>query len=248
MSGEKGILFSELPKYDFSGCDFAIELGGDGTMLAVARHLAKYGVPLVGVNMGRVGFLSSVEKEDAYAAVDRLFTGDFEIQERLVLSAALQRDGKQLMECTAFNEIVVSSGINSRAVTLDLFLQQEHINSYNTDGIIVATPTGSTGYSLSAGGPIVMEALDIMLITPICPHTFFSRPIVVSPDSQVEIINRSPSHSATLTADGQFRFTLTKDDVITISRAKHKARIVRFAGDSYFERIKNKLYVESVLD
>lgn len=243
VSGDSAIPLSALGEYDYSGCDFAVALGGDGTMLAVARYLSTFQVPLAAVNMGKVGFLSTIEPGDAFTAADRMLAGDYEIQERLMLAATLKRAGRQLVDCMAFNEVVVSSGINCRAVMLDLFLDQEHINLYHADGIIVSTPTGSTGYSLSAGGPIVMEELDTALITPICPHSFFSRPIVASADSEVKIINRNSSHTATLTADGQFRFTLAKDDVITITRHKTKARIIHFSGDSYFDRIKRKLYI-----
>jgi len=242
LLGGRGIMLRDLNHYDYGDCDFVVELGGDGTMLAVARQLASYRVPLLAVNMGRVGFLSNVEPDGVIPALDRLFAGDYLVQERLMLHAVLLREEKVVTEYTAFNEVAVS-GINSRAVTLDVFLDREHINSYNADGVIVATPTGSTGYSLSAGGPIVMETLDTMLLTPVCPHTFFSRPIVASAASEVEIINRSPSHAAMLTADGQSQFMLEKEDVIHICQAPHKARIIHFTEDSYFERIKRKLYI-----
>lgn len=241
--GAPGFLVTELNRHDLRSCTAVICLGGDGTLLAAVRQLAPLGVPLFGVNMGRVGFLSAVEKDGAFAAVDRLLAGDYCIQERMMLNCRLKRNGQVITECSAFNDIVVSSGINSRAVTLDLSIDCERITSYNADGIIVATPTGSTGYSLSAGGPIVVEDMDIMLITPVCPHSFFSRSIVASALSEVEIINGSASQAASLTADGQFRFALEKEDEIAISAAAYKARIIRFAGGSgYFERIKNKLY------
>lgn len=241
--GADGIPLTDIHNCDFTGCDACVTLGGDGTLLATTRRVAEFGVPLFGVNMGQVGFLSSVEKDRAFDALDCLLEGKYTIQERLMLVATLHRDGKILTTCSAFNDIVVSSGINSRAVTLDLSIDGEAINSYNADGIIMSTPTGSTGYSLSAGGPIVMEGLDVTLITPVCPHSFFSRPILASADSQVEIINRSEAMAASLTADGQFRFTLERDDVITVSRAPHRARMIRFNGDSYFQRIKRKLFV-----
>ena len=241
--GEYGIPLTSIHNCDFSGCDVCISLGGDGTLLATTRRVAEFGVPLFGVNMGQVGFLSAVEKEKAFDALDNLLAGNYTIQERLMLTAELYRNSTMMTSCSAFNDIVVSSGINSRAVTLDLSIDGEPINSYNADGIIMSTPTGSTGYSLSAGGPIVMEDLDITLITPVCPHSFFSRPIVASAASKVEIINRSEASAASLTADGQYRFTLERDDVITVSQASHRARMIRFNGDSYFQRIKRKLYV-----
>ena len=241
--GEIGVPLGNIHKCDFSGCDACVSLGGDGTLLATTRRVSVFGMPLFGVNMGQVGFLSAVEKERAFDALDSLLAGNYTIQERLMLTASLNRGGNVLTSCSAFNDIVVSSGINSRAVTLDLSIDGEAINSYNADGIIISTPTGSTGYSLSAGGPIVLEDLGVTLITPVCPHSFFSRPIVASAASRIEIINRSEASAASLTADGQHRFTLELDDVITVSQASYCARMIRFNGDSYFQRIKRKLYV-----
>lgn len=233
----------ELAGYQAEDGDIAVVLGGDGTMLAAARQLAGLGVPLFGVNMGRVGFLTAVESPVARDAVDRVLAGEYHIQERMLLAAAVRRNGQMMTSCVALNEMFVSSGVNSRAITLDLAIDGEAINSYNADGIIVSTPTGSTGYSLSAGGPIVMEDMDITLVTPVCPHTFFSRPIIAAADSEVEIINRSGSQAASLTADGQYRFTLEQDDEILISRAPYRVRLIHFGMGSYFERIKSKLYV-----
>lgn len=242
-NGEKGVPLTNIHNCDFSGCDACISLGGDGTLLATARRVAEFGVPVFGVNLGQVGFLSAVEKDRAFDALDDLLEGKYTLQERLMLLASLSRGGKRLTECSAFNDIVVSSGVNSRAVTLDLSIDAEAINSYNADGIIISTPTGSTGYSLSAGGPIVLEDLDVTLITPVCPHSFFSRPIVASASSLVEVVNRGQAGVASLTADGQFRFTLEPEDVISVSRAPYRARMIRFNGDSYFQRIKRKLFV-----
>ena len=243
IEGKPGINLDQVKDIDFSDCDAAISLGGDGTILAASRHLAQYKVPLFGINFGRVGFLSVVEKDYAFEAIDQVLSGKYDIQERLMLNAALERNGKVLATCNALNDIVVSSGVFSRAVTLDLSIDNEKINSYNADGIIVSTPTGSTGYSLSAGGPIILEALDVTVITPVCPHSFFSRPIVASADSKIKIINQGDNGISSLTADGQFRFMLEYNDTITISSSEDKARFIHFSGQSYFERIKTKLYV-----
>lgn len=238
-----GFMVTELEQHSFAGCDAVVVLGGDGTMLSVARAVAPYGIPLFGINMGRVGFLSSVERSDAFQAIDDLLCGNYTIEERLLLNAQLNRDGQTIKTCTAFNDIVVSGGDMFRAVPLDLYIDEEKINSYNADGIIVSTPTGSTGYSLSAGGPIVMGALDVMVITPVCPHTFFSRPIIASADSQVMITNQYDSNMVTLTADGQIWLKLVYKDEIIISQARDKVRLIHFGGDFYFDRIKSKLYV-----
>ena len=238
-----GFVVTELEQHSFVGCDAAVVLGGDGTMLSVARAVAPYGIPLFGINMGRVGFLSAVERSDAFQAIDDLLCGNYTIEERLLLNAQLNRDGQTVKTCTAFNDIVVSGGDMFRAVPLDLYIDEEKINSYNADGIIVSTPTGSTGYSLSAGGPIVMSALDVMVITPVCPHTFFSRPIIASANSKVMITNQYDSNMVTLTADGQIWLKLVYKDEIIISQDRDRVRLIHFGGDSYFDRIKRKLYV-----
>lgn len=242
-NGQNAFRICDLGRYQPSAGDIAVVLGGDGTMLAAARILARHLVPMFGVNMGRVGFLTAVESGGAVQALDWVLNGEYHIQERLLLSASVVRDGAEMARCIALNEIYVASGNQSRSVMLDLFIDGESIHSYHADGIIVATPTGSTGYSLSAGGPIVMEEMDVTLVTPVCPHTFFSRPILASADSKVEIINRSGLRAASLTADGQYRFTLEQDDHIFITRAPYRVRLIRFSADSYFERIRNKLYV-----
>ena len=239
--GESGVPLTSIHSCDFKGCDICISLGGDGTLLASGRRMAEFDVPLFGVNLGQVGFLSAVERDKAFDALDDLLAGRYRIQDRLMLAATLCRQGQTLTSCTALNDIVISSGVNSRAITLDLSLDGEAINSYNADGIIISTPTGCTGYALSAGGPIVME--DVIQITPVCPHSFFSRPIVAAAASRVTVANRGETAAASLTADGQFRFTLEYDDVITVSRSNQRARLIRFNGDSYFQRIKRKLYV-----
>ncbi|MEG1997073.1 MAG: NAD(+)/NADH kinase, partial [Clostridiales bacterium] len=209
-----GFELDDLSGTNFTGIDAAVVLGGDGSMLASGRNLAKFGVPLLGVNMGRMGFLSETEKAGAYAACERLLTGDYQIEERMLLQSSLYRDGTWLASCNAFNDFVVNNSTYIRSVMLDLLIDGQLINSYQGDGIIVSSPTGSTGYSFSAGGPIVASQMDLLLITPVCPHSFFSRPIVVSPHNTVSIICRSDSMRVSLTADGQHRFTLHKNDMI----------------------------------
>ena len=243
--GKPGISITDLDGIDFSSCDAGIVLGGDGTLLAAVRALSLFDIPLFGVNLGRVGFLSSTEADGAFEAVDKLLAGQYCIKERLMIKASLIRNGKEEAAFTAFNDFVVSSGEYSRAITFDLSIDSQAIDSYNADGVIVSTPTGSTGYSLSAGGPILMDDMDITLITPICPHTFFSRPIVASAGSEIEIVFKSDSHTAFLTADGQFRVTLAKNDLVAISAADKKARIIQFGRNDYFSRIKKKIYHKS---
>ncbi len=174
--GRPGFSLDELHAYDFSNCDAAICFGGDGTMLASARAAAPAGVPLFGVNLGQVGFLTSTEQGDLPAAIDRLLSGDYRIKDCLMVGCRLLRQDRVVGECLAFNDIVVSGNHYTRAVKMDLHIAGQLVHSYSADGVIVATPTGSTGYSLSAGGPILMEGLDLLLITPVCPIPFSTGP------------------------------------------------------------------------
>lgn len=226
----------------FSGCDAGIVLGGDGTLLAAARIFAVFSLPFFGINMGRVGFLSSAEKDEAFSALERLVHGNYDIEERLMIKASLIRKEKEVASFIAFNDFVINSGGYSRSINYDLCIENQSGVSYNADGVIIATPTGSTGYSFSAGGPILMDNMNIILITPICPHTFFSRPIVASAKSEIIIICRSNSYVASLFSDGQFRASLQKDERIVVSAADYKAKLIRFGNNDYFKRIITKLY------
>lgn len=231
---------NDLTGVDFSGVDMAFVMGGDGTLLATGRHMAAYDVPLFGVNMGRVGFLAEVEPDALFAAVDDLLAGEYTISERIMLHCSAMRKNQEVDYCIAFNDVVINNGMYARAVHLDLQIDGQMINSYYGDGIIVATPTGSTGYSLSAGGPIVMPDMDLMLVVPVCPHTFFSRPIVASAKSVVEIICRNFADTTTLTADGQFRTNLQIGDLLRIRVGNRKVKMVRLGDYSPIQRLKSK--------
>jgi len=240
--GRPGFALDEIAERDFSFFDAVIALGGDGTMLASTRAVAASGVPLFGVNLGQVGFLSSAEEDGMFQAADRLLAGDYQLRERLMIRCCLRRGGATAAECIAFNDFVVSSNFYARAVNVDLYIAGQHIHTYSLDGLIVATPTGATGYSLSAGGPILMEDLEVLLVTPVCPHSFFSRPIVSKASDTVEVVYNSAADVALLTADGQYRFSLIPEDRIVISAADFRARIISFGQKNFFDHIKNKLY------
>lgn len=240
--GKDGFSLDDLSEEAFRHCDAVIALGGDGTMLASSRVVAMAGAPLYGVNMGKVGFLSAVERGDAFKSIDRLLAGDYQLSERLMLDCRLERAGEIATRCSAFNDIVVSGDSYTRAVSMELFINGHFLHAYSGDGMIVASPTGSTGYSLSAGGPILMPELELLLVTPICAHSFFTRPVIARPDAEVMVISRSRAGVAALTADGQFRFSLQPDDRVIVSAAEHKARLIYFDQINLFDRIKDKLY------
>lgn len=238
-------MLPHIPSEYLFSCDCALVFGGDGTMLAAVRFLATYDLPVCGVNMGRVGFLSTIEKSELRYAIDHLLSGDFCIRPRMMVHGQVQREGCCIAEYEAFNEFVIRSGELSRAISYSVNIDSQHVNNYIADGIIVATPTGSTGYSLSAGGPIVLDDIEMLLITPVCAQSFFSRPIVTSAFSQVEILCSGSRDRPSLTADGQCCFSLQRFDRVRISASKHKAKIVRLRQENYFDRIKQKLYQKS---
>ncbi|MCR4962763.1 MAG: NAD(+)/NADH kinase [Firmicutes bacterium] len=243
-----GFTLDDIKKYDFSGVDAAVVLGGDGTVLASGRIMSKYNVPLLGVNMGKVGFLTEVEVSDAFRACDRMLAQDYQLEQRMLLQSSLWRQGKVLASATAFNDLVVKNSHYARSVILNLLIDGKLVNAYQADGLIVSTPTGSTGYSFSAGGPIVACQMDLMMITPVCPHSFFSRPIIVSAQSDVEIVCRSKSDHISLTIDGQFASNLRLDDTLKVATAKDKVRMIRFGEICFYDRIKSKLNYDFHLD
>src|SRR6202040_2144900 len=178
-------------------------LGGDGTLLAAARVAAPLGIPILPINMGSLGFLTSFMLEEMYPALEDILAGRLTISERVMLHAELQRGGKTLDKQTVLNEVVINKGALARMIELELSIDQDFVCRYRADGLIVASPTGSTAYSLSAGGPIVHPSVESFLITPICPHTLSDRPVVVGDTSIIEVKLSAGTESVFLTLDGQ---------------------------------------------
>jgi len=224
------------------GCDKALVFGGDGTLLAAVRYLAPQSIPVCGVNMGHVGFLSSLEKNEVYFGIDQLLANQYTLESRMMIHCRVEREGEIVAEYDAFNDFVVRSGELSRAISYSVCIDGQQVNNYLADGIIVSTPTGSTGYSLSAGGPIVLNDIQLLLITPVCAQSFFSRPIVAAADSQVEILCTGETDRPSLTADGQSCFSLQRFDRLLLSAARHTADLLFIRQENFFERIKRKLY------
>ena len=241
-SGSAAFNVSDIQYNDFSGVDLAFVLGGDGTLLAAGRAMSAYDVPVLGVNMGRVGFLAELEPEDLLPALPLLQSGRYTTEERIMLSCGILRDGELQDSCLAFNDVVINNGIFARTVDLDLNIDGQDIHSYQADGIIISTPTGSTGYSFSAGGPVIMPSTDVIIIVPICPHTFFSRPIVTAPGSVVEVTCRNFSDDTILSADGQHRAHIQIGDRVRVQVSERKVRMARLGMQSPFARLKSKIY------
>ena len=234
--GRTFILGQPLPPVDL-----IMVLGGDGTFLAAAGSYGWAGVPLLGVNLGHLGFLAEVEREELEVALEKLVQGDFQVEERGMLSAQVWRQGEIVSQALALNDVVVSKGPLARIINLKVAVEGVEIGSYRGDGLIVATPTGSTGYSLSAGGPIVAPNVGLILITPICPHTLSVRPIVVSQDSRVTVEIKACHSDTYMTLDGQQGFSLECGDRLEITSSKHKTSLVRLKGMNFFKILAQKI-------
>jgi NAD+ kinase len=221
--------------------DALVTLGGDGTLLRGAKFLAGRAVPILGVNLGRLGFLTTCGGDEAEAAIERLAAGDYRVEPRMALSARVVADSREGPEWLALNDMVLHKGGFARVVTLSIAIGGEPLGSYAADGIVVATPTGSTAYSLSAGGPIVVPTVESILITPISAHALAVRPLVLPPDAEVTVRVEDAPEELLLTVDGQGGTEMKRGEHLLVRRARNPVLIVRFPGDSFFERIRVKL-------
>lgn len=222
--------------------DLAIVIGGDGTMLHIARNLAAYDVPLIGVNQGRLGFLTDVSVDDMEQAVGDILNGDFETERRQLLAAEVVRQERTVHTAQALNDVTLAKGELARLIEFETYLNGEFLHSTRGDGLVVATPTGSTAYALSAGGPIVHPTLPAIVLAPICPHTLTNRPIVVSSDATIEIVLAAEAEHAHLTFDGQSNYLLEDRDRIYVRRAPHTIELVHPAGRSHYGVLRAKLH------
>ncbi len=225
--------------------DLLLVLGGDGTFIAAARQVAPQSTPLLGVDLGGFGFLAEEEPERALAQVDRLLAGDFEIEERLMLRARLRRGGEIIENFLGLNDAVIAADGLRRMIRLQVDIDGQDIGTFAADGMIVSTPTGSTAYSLSAGGPIVEPQVQALVLTSICPHTLHDRPLVVRADSKLTCLvqpQRQFDERLSLTVDGQQVIGLQGDDEVLIERAECAARLVQLGRRTFYDRLHDKLH------
>ncbi|MFA4885151.1 MAG: NAD(+)/NADH kinase [Desulfotomaculaceae bacterium] len=220
--------------------------GGDGTMLWTARRVAKAGIPIVGINLGHLGFLTEIDIPEALPALEKILKGHYRIEERMMLQAEVYRQGNLVHSFAGLNDAVITKGTIPRPIYLEAYINEEFFNNYHADGLIVASPTGSTAYSLSAGGPLATPELDLILLTPICPHSLWARPVVITPDSTIKILLISNWGEVMLTMDGQHGVSLRQNDEIIIKSAPQKAKFLRIVGRSFFEVLRKKLKDEEV--
>ncbi|MHC4592683.1 MAG: NAD(+)/NADH kinase [Planctomycetota bacterium] len=221
--------------------DFAVVLGGDGAVLQAARRLAPEGVPLLGINVGKFGFLTETSVDECKAVLDDVLAGRFNLAERMMLSCLLERDGEAALSTVGLNDAVVSRTALSRIITIDLHVNQQLVTTYRADGLIVATPVGSTAHSLASGGPIVCPEVDALVVTPICPHTLSNRPLVLPGDCEVTLEARQWAQNPALTVDGQVSAELDEGDFIRVGRAPRPLKLIRTGRNVFFETLRNKL-------
>ena len=217
--------------------DAIVSLGGDGTILRGVQYASRWGVPLLGVNLGRKGFLAEIEPQGLEEALKRLIAGEYTLDERPLLTASFR--GEQWL---ALNDVVVSRGGYARLIGVTALVDDETVGRYLADGVIVATPTGSTGYSLSAGGPVVSPRVDCMVVTPVCAHSLQHRPSVVGGSSVIRLeLDSDEEQTASLQVDGQSRATLTAGMTVEIRRSEQKVRFVRMQPEQFFGVVRSKL-------
>lgn len=221
--------------------DLAVVLGGDGTMLNIARSLFPYGVPLVGINLGRLGFLADVSLDDMLETVGEMLDGEYLTEDRFLLTVTILRQGKNIFEGHAFNDTVVSKGATARLIELEVFVDGEFVYSQRSDGLIVSTPTGSTAYALSAGGPVLHPTLEALVLVPICPHTLSNRPIAVNSDCTLEIL-LIHADDARVHFDNQCHFDLQAKDRVIVRRNPQTVRLLHPLGHSYYGMLREKLH------
>ncbi len=222
--------------------DLAVVLGGDGSMLSAARHLAAHGVPLVGVNQGRLGFMTDIAFSKMRETIELLLAGRYTIGERTMLEAQVLRGDKEIFRIQALNDIVVNKGGTGRMIEFLVHIDGQFVYDLRADGIIVATPTGSTAYALSSNGPILQPNVPGIALVPVCPHTLSNRPITVSDRCVIEITLKQRAVGARLHVDGQPHSELAADDKVIVRRAAHSIRFVHPPGYSYYAMLREKLH------
>jgi NAD+ kinase len=221
--------------------DLLIVLGGDGTLLSAARLAADREVPILAVNLGGLGFLTTVPQDELYVILDEIFSNKHRVSERVMLEAEILRGGSVIRRQIALNDAVLNKAALARIMDLELHVDGEYVTTYKADGLILSTPTGSTAYSLAAGGPIVYPIVEAFVVTPICPHTLTNRPLVIPDSAKVEIDFQAGDDAVFLTLDGQVGIELLRGDHIVVRKAPEKLRLVRPAKKTYFEILRNKL-------
>ncbi len=241
---DKGNRYFDLPiiksQDDFNNLDFMLSLGGDGTFLALARAIEHRKTPILGIHLGDLGFLAKVTKNDLFSRLNQVIKGEFILEKRMILNASIRKD-KSTKNYFGLNDFVLSNGDSHRMLSVRVHINKHLVSEYRADGLIIATPTGSTAYSLSAGGPIVVPEMDSMILTPSSAHTLTSRPLVISPKSKIILSFPKTNESILFIADGQIHESMEPSSKVEITRADYDINLIDFEDSDYFETLRTKM-------
>jgi NAD+ kinase len=221
--------------------DLLVVLGGDGTMIAAARMVGDHGTPVLGVNYGTLGYLADFTHEEMIPALEAVQSGDFTLDRRLMLRAEVARTGEGLLRDRVLNDVVISKSALARIIEIETWVDGKFLNLFRADGLIVSTPTGSTAYNLSAGGPVIYPSMQAVVITPICPHTLSNRPVVLADDAEFELVLKTPKEEVALTLDGQVGMPLEYEDRVTVRKSRTTFNLIQAHNRNYFDVLRNKL-------
>jgi NAD+ kinase len=221
--------------------DLMLVLGGDGTMIATARMIGDTEVPVLGVNYGGLGYLAEFRIEELYVALESIVSGNYRLDKRVMLTVELLRGDEQVTRNRVLNDVVINKSALARIIEIEAYLNQQFVSSFRADGLIVSTPTGSTAYNLSAGGPVIFPSMNAVVITPICPFTLSNRPIVVPDDAVIELRLKTQQEDVALTLDGQVGFPLKVEDRVVIRKSRATFNLVQPTNRNYFDVLRDKL-------
>jgi NAD+ kinase len=224
-----------------SAADLIIVLGGDGTLLSMARLVEGKDVPILGVNLGSLGFMTEVTIAELFPVLDDVLTGHYSISERVMLNCHVHRQGERIAQAAVLNDVVINKGALARIIEMEAYIDGVYVNTFRADGLIIATPTGSTAYSLAAGGPILYPNLEALIINPICPFTLTNRPLVIPDTVKIEVVLVKENEDVMVTLDGQVGVALRYRDVIEIRKAETRLKLIECPGKNYFEILRTKL-------
>ncbi|MDT8441740.1 MAG: NAD(+)/NADH kinase [Desulfuromonadales bacterium] len=237
MGGAEGYPSKSIPAL----ADLLVVLGGDGTLLSVARLVGDLRTPILGVNLGSLGFLTEITRDELFPVLAQVVTGDFVVSERMRLLAIIRRKEKELGRYRVLNDIVINKGALARIIDMEAWIDDAYLTTFKADGLIVATPTGSTGYNLAAGGPIIYPGNHSYVITPICPHMLTNRPLIVSDEALIRIEVKFDDEDVVFTADGQVGMPLHGGDVVELRKSRHSTLLIKSPTKDYFEVLRTKL-------
>ena len=221
--------------------DLVVVLGGDGTLLGAARKVGRYGLPILGVNLGGLGFLTEIPLEMLYKDIEKVITGQVTVEPRLMLQASVLRNAEEKCRFSVLNDVVINKGALARIIDLRVSIDGHFLTTFRSDGLIISTPTGSTSYNLSAGGPILYPILEALILTPICPFTLTQRPIIVPDTSVIEVQMGKHNEEVILTFDGQVGFDLMAHDRVIISKSEKKLKLIKSPDQDYYDILRTKL-------